>query len=502
MSDSERRLRTERDLYRDLLHLGAAGDPHPFLEEALRRVVEATGSHQGYLALYRHQDPAAQPDFWIAHDCSAEDVVQVRASLSRGIVREAVEQGQTISTACAVEDPRFREQESVSVQGIRAVMCAPVADARGVLYLQGRDAPGPFGEQDRRLLEDFAQQVAPYAERLLEQEHALDPTLPLRQQLKGLDGLAGRSEALAALFRQVALVAPLDVTVLLQGPSGAGKTAIARAIHVNSGRALGPCVELNCAAIPEALVESELFGAEQGAHSTADRRIEGKVHAGTGGTLFLDEVGELPLTSQAKLLQFLQEKVYFRLGGNQPQQADVRLVVATNRDLQQAVKAREFREDLYYRLAVLPMFVPALSERPEDVVPIALTLVAAASRRHALPGLELSPAARAALQACDWPGNVRQLANSVEAGLIRAAGSGAACIETGHLFPGQQELPGQASFQAATRAFQRRLLQETLVALGWNVSAAARQLDVSRSHLNELLRALDLHRPGRTRSPG
>ena len=499
MNDPEdRRLRIERDLYRDLLRFGGATDPRPFLEEALRRVVAAAGSHQGYLALYRAQDLAAEPDFWIARDCTAQEVAQVRASLSRGIVREAVERGETISTACALEDPRFREQESVAVQGIRAVLCAPVAGALGVIYLQGRDQPGPFGEQDRRLLEDFARQVAPYAERLLEQDVAEDPTLPFRKQLKGLEHLAGRSDALAALFNHVALVAPLEVTVLLQGPSGAGKTALARAIHLNSPRAPGPFLELNCAAIPEGLVESELFGAEKGAHSTADRRLTGKVEGAAGGTLFLDEVGELPLASQAKLLQFLQEKRYFPLGGDRALEADVRILAATNRDLIQAVAAREFREDLYYRLAVLPMEVPPLSRRPGDVVPIASALVAAAALRNSLPALELSPAARSSLEACDWPGNVRQLANTLEAGLIRAAGARAATITPGHLFPGEQGEEEEPSFQAATRAFQRRLLQETLECTSWNVSAAARKLDLSRSHLNELLHALGLKRPSYT----
>ncbi len=492
---TDERLRIERDLYRDLLGLGGAEDPLPFLEEALRRVVHAAGSHQGYLALYRRQDLGEEPDFWLAHDCSAEELAMVRASLSRGIVREAVERGETISTACALEDPRFSAQESVAARGIRAVLCAPVDGALGVIYLQGRDQPGPFGEADSRLLEDFARQVAPYAQRLLEQETAADPTLPFRRRLQGLEHLAGRSEALAALFNHVVLVSPLDVTVLLEGPSGSGKTALARAIHANSPRAAGPFLELNCAAIPSELVESELFGAEKGAHSTADRRTSGKVAAAAGGTLFLDEVGELPLASQAKLLQFLQEKTYFPLGGDQPVEADVRILAATNRDLKRAAAQREFREDLYYRLAVLPLEVPPLSSRTGDVAPIAEALVAAAARRHGLPSLTLSPGGRAALQACDWPGNVRQLANTVEAGLIRAAGAAAASITAGHLFPGAATEEERLTFHAATRAFQRRLLEETLAHTGWNVSAAARELDLSRSHLNELLRALDLRRP-------
>jgi len=496
MDDQVRRLELERDLYRGLLALGA-DDPRPFFEEALRRVVAATESQQGYLAIYPGGDFNLEPAFWLAHDCSDDEVAQVQARLSSGIIGKALEEGKTISTDSALEDPRFANQESVLLYGLEAVLCAPVGQPRlGVLYLQGRSVPGSYPEADRQLLEEFARQVGPYAARLLSTPAAADPTEPYRRQLKGLENLAGRSAALAALFKQVALVAPLDVTVLLEGPSGVGKTAFARAIHINSPRALGPCVELNCAAIPENLLESELFGAERGAHSTADRRVEGKVAAAAGGTLFLDEVGELPLQSQGKLLQLLQDRTYFRLGGNRPLTADVRIIAATNTDLKQAVADKRFREDLYYRLAVLPMRVSSLSQRREDVGPVARALLARCVERHSLANLSLSPGALAALEAGDWPGNIRQLANTVEAGLIRAAGSGADMVEAGHLFLDEDAAEEEASLQGATRAFQRRLIFEALAANGWNVSQTARELEISRSRLNELIRSFKLMRPG------
>ena len=496
MEDPARRLELERDLYRGLLALGA-DDPRPFFQEALRAVVTATESQQGYLAIYPNGDFNLEPAFWLAHDCSDAEVAQVRAQLSSGIIGEALVKGQTISTGCARDDPRFSDQASVMMHGLQAVVCAPVGEPRlGVIYLQGRRVPGPYPEEDRQLLEDLARQVGPYAARMLSTPTDEDPTEPHRRQLKGLEDLAGRSAALASLFKQVALVAPLDVTVLLEGPSGVGKTALARAIHVNSPRALRPCVELNCAAIPENLLESELFGAERGAHSTADRRMEGKVEAAASGTLFLDEVGELPLQSQGKLLQLLQDRTYFRLGGNRPLTADVRVIAATNADLKQAVANKRFREDLYYRLAVLPMRVPALAERREDVGPVARALLAERSRRHGLPNLRLSPGALAALEASDWPGNIRQLANTLEAGLIRAAGADANQVEAGHLFLEGAGPEEPASLQEATRAFQRRLIFEALATNNWNVSQTARELDLSRSRLNELIRGFKLIRPG------
>src|SRR5687768_3357436 len=154
---SEERLRVERDLYRGLLELGAAEDPRPLLEEAVRRAVTATRARQGYLALYGGADLASEPRFWLAHDCTIDDVHELRTRISKGIVRQALERGQTVSTASAIEDPRFMALESVSIRGIRAVLCAPIGDAGlGVVYVQGRDEPGPFGEDDRRLLEDLA----------------------------------------------------------------------------------------------------------------------------------------------------------------------------------------------------------------------------------------------------------------------------------------------------------------------------------------------------------
>ncbi len=491
----ESRLRAERDLYRGLLGLAAADDVRPLLVEALRRAARATGARQGYLALYGGAPLEAEPPFWLAHDCTEDDVRELRTRLSAGIVRRALERSETISTAAAIEDPRFMRRPSVTLQGIRAVLCAPVGDARvGVLYLQGRDAPGPFDDDDRRLLEDVAREVAPYARRLL--PAGGDPTAELRARLHGLEGLAGRSPALAATFRQLAMVAPLDVTVLLRGPSGVGKTALARAIHANGPRRDGPFVELNCAALPEALIESELFGAERGAHSTADRAVEGKVAAAEGGTLLLDEIGELPLTAQAKLLQLLQSRTYYRLGDATPRRADARVIAASHVDLEAAVRAKRFREDLYYRVAVMPLDVPPLSARAGDVEPIAEAARAAAAARHGLPALAFSPDAAASLAAARWPGQVRQLAHAVEAGLIRAAGSGAARIERAHLFGADDGDGGEpTSLHDATRRFQRTMLARALDEEGWNVSAVARRLEVSRSRLNEMIRGFGLTRP-------
>jgi Nif-specific regulatory protein len=249
------------------------------------------------------------------------------------------------------------------------------------------------------------------------------------------------------------------------------------------------------------LIESELFGALPGAHSTATRRIEGKVAAAERGTLFLDEIGELTAAAQAKLLHLLHSKRYYPLGSSKTVAADVRVIAATNADLGAAVSARRFREDLFYRLQVLPIRVPSLAERREDIPELAAFFVASACERHHLPFLELSRAAVRAAQVAEWPGNVRQLSHAMEAAAIRAAGEGATKVERAHLFPEdpspEDETRKMVTFQEATRRFQMRLLKDSLEQTEWNVVEVARRLDLARSHVYNLIRAFGLER-GRT----
>ena len=372
--------------------------------------------------------------------------------------------------------------------------------ALGVLYLQGHPNGQPFSPVARQAAELFARHLAPFADRLVERERTLpaDPTAPFRQKMR-LEGIIGRSAALARVLEQASLVAPLDAHVLLTGPSGSGKGALARAIARNGPRSAGPFVEVNCAAIPETLIESELFGARKGAHSTADRDLPGKVEAANGGTLFLDEIGELSLASQAKVLQLLQSRTYFALGATEPEKADVRIIAATNLDLAVEVRERRFRQDLLYRLEVLPIRLPALEERPEDLPLLADHFLEQASERYDLPPMQLAPSGRRAIAFAQWPGNVRQLAHVVQAAAIRAHGEGLREVSEHHVFPPTGgAVPTQTpSFQEATRQFQRRLLLDTLDTCDWNVTEAARRLDIARSHVYNLLEAFGLKRPKR-----
>ncbi len=495
------RLRAERDFYLRLIQLAEVADPPALLREALSLVVAATRARKAYVELER--EGAAEP-WWLAQGFDEAELVNVRAGISRGIIADAISGGRTLRSVSALNDPRFASHQSVQALRIEAVLCAPIGKL-GVVYLQGRQPNGPFADEDQALVELFARHLVALAERLQLQaraEAALDHTVAVRTQIK-TPNFIGRSRAMADVLRQVALVSPLDMTVLITGPSGTGKTAVARLIWLNSRRHPRPFIELNCATLPENLVESELFGAAQGAHSAASRKMTGKVEAADGGVLFLDEIAELPLSAQAKLLQLLQSKTYYALGSTRQATADVRIIAATSVDLKKAVAEKRFREDLYYRLHVVPLKMPALAERAEDVPVLATWFVEETCKQHQLQPLRLSAACAAALQAASWPGNVRELGHAIEAAVVRAQLDGGGLLETRHVFPeapqrGQSPTspPPELSFQAATRQFQSRLVGETLAAVDWNVSVAARRLDLTRSHLYNLIREFDLRRPG------
>jgi Nif-specific regulatory protein len=513
MASAPALVQRERDLYLQLLNLGAKDALEPLLRDALAILTEVSGADQGYLEV-NGGDPSGESGRWFAaHGVSANEIEQIRTQLSSSIIAEALASGETVDTRSAMRDERFEGFDSVRASRIEAVLCAPIGKdpAIGVIYLQRTVSPGAFPQEVKEKIEAVARHAMPFADRLLARERRraeTDPTRELRARLH-LEGVIGRSPALAAVLRDIALAAPLEVDVLLTGQSGTGKTQLARSIHDNGPRARGPFVELNCNAIPDTLVESELFGAMPGAHSTAGRRIEGKVAAAERGTLFFDEVGDLPHAIQGKLLQLLQSRQYYPLGSPRPLRADIRIIAATNQDLDAAVRNGQFREDLYYRLSVLPIRVPSLSERREDVPLLAQHFCATACEKHRLPRVELSDELLRALRTTEWPGNVRQLAHLVEAAAIRCAGSGLEQIERAAVFPpvapsaragaalsgGTAPAAGeQMTFQEATRRFQADLLRRTFDDTGWNILEASRRLELTRSHVYTLIKAFGIER--------
>ncbi|AXA64546.1 nitric oxide reductase transcriptional regulator NorR [Pseudomonas oryzihabitans] len=317
--------------------------------------------------------------------------------------------------------------------------------------------------------------------------------------------LIGQSPASLRLRREIETVAASDLTVLITGETGVGKELVAEAVHARSLRQQRPLISLNCAALPEALVESELFGHVRGAFSGAVSERRGRFELADGGTLFLDEVGELPLTVQAKLLRVLQSGQLQRLGSDRDLKVDVRIIAATNRDLADCVRAGRFRADLYHRLSVYPLAVPAMRERGRDVLLLAGFYLEQNRARLGLRGLRLTPAAQRTLLAYDWPGNVRELSHLISRAALKAhAGSeergGILTLDSDQLglplvstaLPDEDPALPAASLREATEAFQRQTITLALEQHGQNWTLAAAALDLDRANLARLARRLGL----------
>lgn len=302
--------------------------------------------------------------------------------------------------------------------------------------------------------------------------------------------IIGSSRAMREIFKQTGRVAATDATVLITGESGTGKELVAHAIHAHSARVRRPFVAINCGALPENLLEAELFGHERGAFTGAERQKKGRFELADTGTLFLDEVGELTPAAQVKLLRVLQERRFERVGGMQTISVDVRVIAATNRDLQAETEARRFREDLFYRLSVVTLHLPPLRERLADVPQLAEFFIERAARRHKLPVKILADDALRALMAYDYPGNVRELENMIERALV-TSGAGQDVLLAEHLFAaathGQLvvrhaetqslfELP----FHEAVARLEREMIRRALEAAGGNRTEAARRLGINR----------------------
>ena len=349
-------------------------------------------------------------------------------------------------------------------------------------------------------------QVLVAVDRALEQTALKKENRALREALDDrlrLDNVVGSDPRMQAIFKTVQAVASTRTTVLITGESGTGKTLLARALHALSTRRHGPFVEVNCGALPESLLESELFGHQKGAFTGAVRDKIGKFEAAAGGTIFLDEIGTSSPAFQVKLLRVLQDRVIERVGDTTTIPVDVRVVLATNKDLEQAVAAGEFREDLYYRIHVVAIEMPPLRARPSDIAPLAEHFLRRFAADHGRPALRFSPAALDALSAAPWPGNVRQLENVVERAVVLG---GHDVVDVGDLPPlgrGAAGAPAAAvaplpegpprPLKEALALPERRIIEQALAHCGGNRERAAKLLGINRSTLFHKLRKLGIH---------
>jgi DNA-binding NtrC family response regulator len=346
--------------------------------------------------------------------------------------------------------------------------------------------------------------LSPALRRAVEYRRLVDRNRYLQRRLDAserFEQMVGGSPAMQRVHDLIASVAPTDATVLVLGASGTGKELVARAIHAQSGRSSKTFVDINCAALAESILESELFGHVRGAFTGAVGARRGLFEEASGGTLFLDEIGELSGSTQARLLRVLQEGEVRPVGSNESRSVDVRVIAATNQDLARAVKDREFREDLYYRLNVVPIELPPLRDRPEDIIPLADHFLKKRGERVGKQVTGIDPEALGLLTRYSWPGNVRELENAIERAIILAGGE----VITPELLPpplrgGARTPPGQSLLGAdrllpladARSAFERQYVQRALELARGNITEAAQLAGVDRSNFRRLMRRLDV----------
>jgi Nif-specific regulatory protein len=422
---------------------------------------------------------------------------------SQTILTRVLEENLAVLSSDVQSDDAYREAESLIKRRVHSVLAVPLEAQGKILGAMYLDASSPGARFDSDLLElvttmgnitALAIENARHVESLGGENRRLLDELNIRHSM------IGESKAMHEVYGFVSRVAGRDSTVLISGESGTGKELVARAVHMNSGRADKPFVAINCAAITETLLESELFGHERGAFTGAVSQKKGKLEVAEGGTVFLDEIGELAVPMQAKLLRVLQEREFERVGGTRPIKLDVRLIAATNRDLKEASLTGAFRPDLYYRLNVVSLHMPALRERREDIPLLAAFFAAHFGEKVKRRVAGISTEARACLTRYDWPGNVRELENAIE----RAAVLGS----TELILP--EDLPDSILEETASsgapvsalhdgiREAKKVLIERAIEQANGNYTEAAKLLGVHANHLFRLIRTLNL-KPKRER---
>lgn len=451
------------------------------LEALLDDIIEVTGAGRGVVLLVDPEGGEGDvPRVRASRNVQREVIQDPSGQISDSIVRQVIESRRPVIVSDALTDTTFGKSESVVALKLSSVMCVPLlsqGDVIGALYVGNDEVKHLFERAQLDVLTIFAGQASLILQNaiLLSALRADKEKLSAELKDKRFGEIIGACPSMQEVFRKLQKVAGTDISVLITGETGTGKELIARELHRRSNRAQGPFVTVNCGAIPENLMESEMFGHVKGAFTGAIASRPGKFQQADGGTLFLDEIGELTLQLQVKLLRAIQEHVVYRVGDNRPEKCDIRILAATNRELEEMIRTGGFREDLYYRLNVVNLWLPPLRERGDDLFIIARALLSkhADELRSAVRGY--SPQALAAIRKYSWPGNIRQLENRIKKALVL-------CDQT-LLSPEDLDLGPEAQqpilpLEKAKEDFQRRYVLDVLERNNGNRTQTARDLGV------------------------
>jgi Nif-specific regulatory protein len=486
------------------------------LKSSLHRVLEILARHHGAV---RGCVSLLHADGDLRVEASDGMPAASPASSERGITGDGII-GRVVESAKPVVVPRVSREPSFQHRAARrpdlphqelSFVCVPIVlnrRALGALAIDLRFKGDRNFDRSTKFFGVVASMIAQALKvhRLIEEDkrRLVDENTHLRQELReryDFSNLVGGNGPMREIYEQVTQVAGTNTTVLIRGESGTGKELIAHAIHYSSLRAKKPFVKVSCAALPESLIDSELFGHEKGAFTGAEARRKGRFELAEGGTLFLDEIGDVNLATQVKLLRVLQQREFDRVGGTETVKANVRLVAATNKDLEKAMAAGTFREDLYYRLNVFTMFVPPLRERKADLLLLVDHFLEKFAREHQRSIKRISTPAIDMLASYHWPGNVRELENTLERAVVTCDGE---VIHGHHLPPSLQtaEASGtvtRVSLKEAVSAYEKDLIQDALKTTRGNRAKAARLLDTTERIINYKVRTYGID-AGRFRS--
>ncbi len=446
------------------------------LDHIMDEVIDLVNAERGFLVMMHEGLPKIQ----VARNVNKETLLDAEGMISDSIVQRVIETNKPLIISDACHDKDFNLAASVINLKLSSIMCAPLTDRGkllGIIYVGNDNIVNLFQPSHLDMLRIFASQTSLILANALLADDLAFRNRSLERELQELKfgNIIGNCYAMREIFRMIEKVAGTDVTVLVEGETGTGKELIAEELHRRSRRAKGPFVAINCGAIPENLLESELFGHVKGAFTGAIATKGGRFQQANGGTLFLDEIGEMPAELQVKLLRVLQERCVSKVGSNVAEPIDIRIVAATNKCLENEVAAGNFREDLLYRLNVITLHLPALHDREDDVILIANALLERYAKELGMPAKRLSPEAVQAMRKYPWPGNIRQLQNKLKKGIILSERN---IIEPKDLDLNPEVLSAVMTLAEAKDDFQRRYINEILERNNGNRTKTARDLGV------------------------
>ena len=451
------------------------------LEMLLDDVIELTGAARGVVLLVNPGDSErGVPHVRASRNVQREAIEDPSGFISDSIVRNVIESKRPVIVSDALTDTTFGKSESVIALKLSSVMCVPLLSAGeiiGALYVGNDEVKHLFQRSQLDLLTIFAGQASLIVQNamLLSALRADKEKLSAELSDKRFGEIIGACPSMMEVFRKLQKVAGTDISVLITGETGTGKELIARELHRRSNRSEGPFVVVNCGAIPENLMESEMFGHVRGAFTGAVASRPGKFQLADSGTLFLDEIGELTLPLQVKLLRAIQERIVFRVGDSRPERCDIRILCATNRNLEDMMRTGEFREDLYYRLNVVNLWLPPLRERGDDIHIIAKALLSKYADELSSQVRGYSPQAVAAIRKYSWPGNIRQLENRIKKALVLCDKT---LLSPEDLDLGEDQQAPILPLEKAKEDFQRRYVLDVLERNNGNRTQTARDLGV------------------------